>query len=127
MKLDTVIAGVIALRDKIDEIKKRQTEELAGDRANLEKLEAYLQNELQKAGVTSFAAKGVGTAYLQNTTSVTVADWEATLAWIRQNELWEMLEHRVSKTVAQEYIESQGAVPPGVNVRTEVEVRVRRG
>lgn len=73
------------------------------------------------------AAKGVGTAFLQNVTSVTTEDWDATLAWIKAQESWEFLEHRVSKTVVQDYMESTGEVPPGVRVSTEVEVRVRRG
>lgn len=127
LKLDTVIAGVLSLRDQIDKIKQRHKEELAPENQKLEKLESYLQSQLTLQGATSFAAKGVGTAFLQNVTSVTVEDWEATLGWIRNSELWEFLERRVSKTVVQEYIESQGAAPPGVNVRTEVEVRVRRG
>jgi hypothetical protein len=127
MKIDAVISGVITLRDKIDEIKKRQKEELAPLNANMLKLEAFLQSQLQLQGTTSIAAKGIGTAYLQDVVSCTVEDWQATLDWIKATEGWEFLERRVSKTVVQEYMESQGAVPPGVNVRTEVEVRVRRG
>jgi hypothetical protein len=127
MKLDQVITGVISLRDKIDEIKKRHKEELAPLNQSMEKLEAYLQLQLTNLGTTSFAAKGIGTAYLQNVVGVTVEDWDATLAWIRSNEFWELLERRVSKTVVQEYMESKGEVPPGVNVRSETEVRVRRG
>jgi hypothetical protein len=118
---------VISLRDKIDEIKKRHKEELAPLNQSMEKLEAYLQLQLTNLGTTSFAAKGIGTAYLQNVVGVTVEDWDATLAWIRSNEFWELLERRVSKTVVQEYMESKGEVPPGVNVRSETEVRVRRG
>jgi hypothetical protein len=127
MAIDAVIAGVITLRDQIDEIKKVQKEALAPLNEKLNKLEAYLQSQLQLQGVTSFAAKGVGTAYLQNVVGVTVEDWAATLAWIKENNLWEFLERRVSKTVVQEFIEAQGASPPGVKVSTEIEVRVRRG
>lgn len=126
-KLDQVIAAVVAVRDQIDALKKDHKEQLAPLNDKMSKLEAYLQMEINKLGVTSFAAKGVGTAFLQNVVSVTTEDWDATLSWIKDNNLWEFLEKRVSKTVVQEYIESQGQVPPGVNVRTEVEVRVRRG
>ena len=127
MKLDTVISGVITIRDRIAEMKKEQKAALAPFEEKLAKLEAFLQQQLQLQGITSFAAKDVGTAYLSNSTSCTVEDWDATLNWIRSTEAWEFLERRVSKTVVQEYMESQGEVPPGVNVRTEVEVRVRRG
>lgn len=127
MKLDAVISGVITVRDQIDALKKQQKEALAPLNDKLAKLEAYLQMQLTAQGMTSLAAKGVGTAYLQNVTSCTVEDWEATLGWIKTTDAWEFLERRVSKTVVQEYMESQGEVPPGVNVRTEIEVRVRRG
>jgi len=127
MKLDTIISGVITIRDQISELKKQHKDALAPWEEKLAKLEAYLQNQLQTQGMTSFAVKGVGTAYLSNSTSCTVEDWDATLAWIKSTEAWEFLERRVSKTVVQEYMESQGETPPGVNVRTEVEVRIRRG
>lgn len=126
-KLDLVIAGVIALRDQIDALKTEHKEALAPLNQKMEKLEAYLQLQLTTLGTTSFTAKGTGTAYLQNVVGVTVEDWDATLAWIRAGDLWEFLERRVSKTVVQEYMESTKEVPPGVNVRQETEVRVRRG
>jgi hypothetical protein len=127
VKIDQVIAAVITVRDQIDAIKKKHKEELAPLNSNMEKLEAYIHLQLQKAGVNSMAAKNVGTAFLQNVTGVTVEDWDATLAWIKTQESWEFLEHRVSKSVVQDYMESTGEVPPGVRVNTEVEVRVRRG
>lgn len=127
MKLDEVIAATLKVRDTIEAIKKEQKEALAPLNLKLEKLEAYLQLQLTTLGTTSFAAKGIGTAFLQNTVGVTVEDWDATLAFIKENELWELLEKRVSKSVVQDYMESQNQIPPGVKVRTEVEVRVRRG
>ncbi len=127
MKIDAVITGVLVLRDQIDAKKQEHKAELAPLNEKMAKLEAYLLSQLQLSGSTSVAAKGVGTAYIQNVTSVTVEDWPATLDWIKTTEAWEFLERRVSKTVVQEYMESQGEVPPGVKASTEVEVRVRRG
>jgi hypothetical protein len=127
MKLDSVITGVITLRDQIDALKQEHKAQLAPLNEKMAKLEAYLQSQLQLSGSTSVSAKGVGTAYLQSVVSVTVEDWQATLDWIKTTEAWEFLERRVSKTVVQEYMESQGQVPPGVKTSTEVEVRVRRG
>lgn len=126
-KLDLVIAGVIALRDQIDAKKQEHKEQLAPLNQKMEKLEAYLQLQLTTLGTTSFTAKGTGTAYLQNVVGVTVEDWDATLAFIKEHGMWELLERRVSKTVVQEYMESTKEIPPGVNVRQETEVRVRRG
>lgn len=127
MKLDAVITGVITLRDQIDALKAEQKAALAPLNEKMAKLEAYLQSQLQLSGSTSVSAKGIGTAYLQSVVSVTVEDWAATLEWIKRTDAWEFLERRVSKTVVQEYMESQGEVPPGVKTSSEVEVRVRRG
>ncbi len=126
MKLDEVISATLKMRDAIEAKKKEHKDELAPMNAKLEKLEAYLQLQLTTLGTTSFAARGIGTAFLQNCVSVTVEDWDATLAWIKETGIWELLEKRVSKTVVQEYMESQNEIPPGVKVRTEVEVRVRK-
>lgn len=127
MKLDQVIAAVITVRDQIDAKKQEHKNDLAPLNVKLEKLEAFLQLQLTTLGTTSFAAKGIGTAYLQEVVGVTVEDWDATLTFIKETGLWEMLERRVSKTVVQEYMEAQEAIPPGVKVRKETEVRVRRG
>ena len=127
MRLDDVIGAVIKVRDHIDALKKLHKEQLAPENAKLEKLEVFLQLQLTTLGTTSFAAKGIGTAYLQEVVGVTVEDWESTLAWIKDTGLWEMLEKRVSKTVVQEFMEGNQAVPPGVKVRRETEVRIRRG
>jgi hypothetical protein len=126
-KIDSVIAGVIKFRDQKDALSKRHKEEMAPLNEKITALENYLQLHLQALGTTSFSVKEVGTAYLQNVVSVTTADWDAILGWIRQNEAWEFLEHRVSKLVVQEYVESKGELPPGVAMTQSQEVRVRRG
>lgn len=126
-RIDDVIAGYLKLRGKIEEIKERHSAELAPFNQKKELIESYLLAFLHTAGMSNVAAKGIGTAYKQDVVSVTIKDWDATLGWIRQNNAWEFLERRVSKTVVQEYASSQNALPPGVDVSTTVEVRVRKG
>lgn len=126
MNIEAVIAGYIALRNQKEDIGKRHTEELAPIRANMEKLELFLRSRLQDMGLTNLAAKGVGTAFLETKTEANVADWDATLAWIKETGAYEFLEKRVSKTVVKDYIESHGDVPPGINVTSEIVVRVRK-
>lgn len=121
-----VIKAYLALRQKKDEIKDRHKAELAPVNDSIVKLEAWMLNTLNVASVDSMAFKGVGTMFKQLDTSVTVDDWSATLAWIQENGLWELLERRVSKTVCTDYIEAHGLVPPGVKVSQETVVRVRK-
>lgn len=124
-KIDSVVAAYIKLRDQKDEVKSRHKEELAPINENMAKLEGWLHRELNKQGVDSFKTK-MGTAFVQKATSVTVADWDVTLPFIKEKELWDLLEARVSKSAVQDYIESTKEVPPGVSVRVEEVVRVRR-
>lgn len=126
INIDDVIKTYIQLRDRVDEIKAEHKAQLAPFGAKMEKIEGWLQNQLQTQGLTNFKGTS-GTAFLKEVTSATVADWDTTLPFIRENELWEMLERRVSKTVVDDYIESHGEVPPGVNFTRAIVVQVRRG
>lgn len=123
--VEKAIAAYIQIRDKKEEIQKRHKEELAPLNEQMQKLEAWLQHQLLTQGLSNFSAKGVGVAYLQESTSVKVADWDQTLPWIIQNEAWDLIEKRVSKTAYQDY-EKEGLSPPGVEVRKEQSVRVNR-
>lgn len=123
-KIDAVVAAYIKLRRGKEEIKARHKEELAPINDQMQKLENWLHRELLAQGVDSFKTK-MGTAFVQKNTSVTVAEWDVTLPFIQEHELWDMLEARVSKSAVQDYIESTKEVPPGVNVRVEEVVRVR--
>ena len=123
--IEQAVAAYIRLRNEKGAIEKRHKEELAPLREKLERLEAWLLSMLNRQGVES-TRTDAGTAYKSVRTSAKVVDWEATLAFIQENELWHMLEHRVSKTAIEEYAEQTGAVPPGIDVVQELRVNVRR-
>lgn len=121
-----VIAAYLKLREQKAEIADRHKEEMAPFNEKAQKLEVYMLNLLNQAGVDSMAFKGVGTMFKKNVQSVTVQEWDATLAWIKTQGAWEFLERRVSKTVVQEYSEAHGEVPPGIQVTNDVVVQVRK-
>jgi hypothetical protein len=126
MTADQVIQAYLHLRDKKDEIKEIQQKQLAPLNEQIQKLEAWLLSKLQAEGLKNLKSEK-GTAFTQMATSVTCSDFAATLAWIKEHNAWDFLEARVSKTVVQEFMENNaGQIPPGVNVKQEVEVRVRR-
>lgn len=126
MQVDDVIAGYLKLREKKEELSARHKEELAPVNEQLFKLEGWLQKQLIEQGLQNFKGKS-GTAFLQQVSSCTVEDRNAMLNWIRENEMWDFLESRVSKSVVQDYLESHdGEVPPGISYKSEIEVRIRR-
>ena len=91
----------------------------------LDKIEAALLAEFTESGIESLRTKA-GTAYKQTRTSAGVADWEAVLRFIQDNELWHMLEKRVSKSAVEQFKDANGDLPPGLNWREEVVINVRR-
>ena len=89
------------------------------------KLAVYMQKTLQESGATS-TRTAAGTAFLQTNISVAIEDWPSILTFIQSHNLWEMLERRVSKSVVQEFIESQKEVPPGLKIKSEVSCHIRK-
>jgi len=116
----------IKLRDKKTEFERKHKEELAPIKEGMEKLENWLHRHMLEEGTDSVAKRGVGTAYLQRATSVTVKDWDAALDFIVKNNEWAFLEARVSKAAVRDYLEQKGELPPGVNYTEALVVRVNR-
>jgi replicative superfamily II helicase len=117
---------LIMLRDRKTEIKEAHKKQLEPYNNVLSQLEAWILNRLNQEGLDNAKATGGGLVYKQTTTSTSVKEWEATLAFIREHELWDLLEARVSKLAAIEHIEKIGHPIPGVNVSQMVVLHVRR-
>jgi hypothetical protein len=125
MTLDEVMKAYLSLREMKDATKKRHSNEMALINEPMLKLQAYIQRELQAQGLTNFRGES-GMAFLQTDTSVQVKDWDATFNWLRENDAWQFLEKRVSKSVVQDYIEAHGEIPPGLAISSEVSAHIRR-
>ena len=123
--IETVVGAYRKLRDIKDDIKKKHSEELAPINSKLNTIEIWLLETLNKLGINS-AKTNNGTAYKATINRTKVVDWPATLKFIQEHDLWHMLEQRVSKSAVEEYVESEGSAPPGVEVNSEVRVNVRR-
>lgn len=121
-----VIVAYLKLRDEKAKLADKHKDEMAPFNEKMTKLENYMLDLLNKAGVDSMAFKGVGTMFKKETTSVTAEEWNATLDWIKANNAWEFLERRVSKTVVMEYAEANGEYPPGLKVTNATVVQVRK-
>jgi hypothetical protein len=100
-------------------------EEVATIKAKMEKLEAWIKEQADAQGVTSFKTKH-GTAFLTTTDYANVADWDAVLDFIRENDAYDMLEKRISKMAVRGYIDLNKSVPAGVNYGTKLEVNIRK-
>lgn len=123
--VDQVIATYMKLRLQKEEIEGQVKVQVAEIKAKMEKLESWIKEQADAQGVTSFKTKS-GTAFLTTTDFASVADWDALVSFIRENEAFDMVEKRVSKLAVRSYIEQTKAVPPGVNYGTKLEVNIRK-
>lgn len=125
VNVDDVISTYMKLRDQKAAIEGEVKEKVSTIKVKMEKLEAWIKEKADAEGVTSFKTKH-GTAFLTTTDYANVADWDAVLNFIQENQAFDMLEKRVSKTAVRGYIEQSKAVPPGINYGTKLEVNVRK-
>lgn len=123
--VDSVIGTYMILRRKKEAIEAKAKDEVSEVKAKMEKLEAWLKQQADALGVTSFKTPH-GTAFMTTTDYANVADWDAVLGYIRENEAYDMLEKRISKIAVRGYIEQNKSVPPGVNYGTKLEVNIRK-
>jgi len=125
VNIDDVIAAYVKLREKRAQI-KAEAEAKAGElQEKMSKLEGFLKEQADAQGVTSFKTKH-GTAFLTTVDFAAVADWDAMLKFVRDNDAFDMFEKRVSKTAVRGYIDQMKQVPPGINYGTRIEVNVRK-
>lgn len=126
MKIDELVEKYIALRDKKAAIKAEYDAKVARIEEVMDKAEAAMLKKFEELGVENVKTKA-GTAYKSVRSSATVADWDSFLHFVKQQDAWEMLEHRASKKAVEEYKAANDDLPPGINWRAEVTINVNRG
>jgi hypothetical protein len=131
MNLDQLTGKYVELRDRRSVLKKQYEQDDASLKVIMEKIEDRLREMLTDMGANS-ANTAHGTVYKTYKEFANVADWDMVLNFIRDNERWDMLERRISKTAVKDIMHQtpEGTYlnppPPGVNFsRTEV-VQIRR-
>jgi hypothetical protein len=123
--VDAVIKKYMKLREKKAATEAEIKERVDAIKADMAKLEAFLMAKLDADGLTSFKTE-YGTAFLTTTDFANVEDWDAVLRFIREEDAFDMLEKRVSKTAVRGYIEANKEVPPGIKYGTKLDINVRK-
>jgi phage host-nuclease inhibitor protein Gam len=126
MKLSEAVSLYIQLRDKKAEMKAEFDATIAPLNDKMDKLEAKLLDVFNKTGMDSVKTEN-GTAYTAVRTTASIADREAFMEFVKANEEWSLLEARASKTAIEQFRDSNnGELPPGINIRSERVVNIRR-
>ena len=124
-KLDDIVTKYLALRDKKKVFKDEYDTKVAEIDAALERIESFMLKHMDEHGLERLPT-GAGTAYKSIRTSVSAADWDSFLDFVRSNDAWSMLERRPSKTAVEEYLAENDDLPPGVNISRAVVCNIRR-
>lgn len=126
MKLSEAVELYIKLRDKKSQMKAEFDAAVAPIQEKIDQLEAKLLDVFNKTGMDSVKTE-FGTAYTSTRTSVSVADRDAFLAYVKASGDFNMLDVRPSRSAIPEFAAANdGELPPGINMRTERVVNVRR-
>jgi hypothetical protein len=124
-KIDERVRQYVACRDEIDKVEKRHKEELE-PLQNLQKvLAGILQQFLDDTGVDSIKTE-YGTAYATTRFSAALADPEAFMQHVIQNNSFELLDKRANVTAVKDYVKEHNTTPPGVNLSSITSIGVRR-
>lgn len=125
INIGDVIRTYMKLRNQKSAIEAETKEQVAGIKQKMDKLESYIMSALDEQGLTSFKSD-FGTAFITTTDYANVADWDAALSFIVENDAYDMLEKRVSKTAVRAYIDESKEVPPGITYGTKLSVNIRK-
>ena len=105
----------IALRDRRAQRKADYQLDDSVDKDKQGNIEVEFLRRFNDRGIDNVSARGVGTAYRSTRISARVADWDSLLNFIKEDNAWEMLEHRVSKVAVEQFRAEHDDLPPGVN------------
>lgn len=125
LETDEIVRLYVQLRDLKATKKKAWEVEDSALSGKMDKLEALLLTRYQDQGIESARTK-YGTAYKTKVGYASVADRDTFFRWVMENSAPEFLESRCSKTAVQQYIEEHKDLPPGINWREEIHIRVNR-
>lgn len=126
MDFNKLTKAYIAIRDARSALKKQYTDDDQQMKDDQAKLEAFMLNHLSTTGSNSVATD-MGTFYRHESIKPSVPDWGAFYSWVRDNDAFDALDRRIKAAFVKQYMEdNEGALPPGVSVHREYEVRVRR-
>lgn len=116
----------IKLRDRIEVEGKAAKKKLAMMAELLTQIEGVLLERLNERGSTSTSTQDA-VAFVENATFCGVADWDALLGYITDNEQFQFLNKAVNKNAVSEYMaEHDGNPPPGVKWTEERQIKIRR-
>lgn len=127
LTIDVVMARRFELVDQQAVLSAKHKAELAPINEELEMCELFIKNHMNETNTQSLNITGAGMAYFTTKSKCSVGDFDATLAAIREQNLWHLLTKAVSKEAVKDYIKEHGVPPAGVDYSEYRDLSWKRG
>lgn len=115
----------VKLRDLIKEKDEAHKAAMAPYRETLEKLNNFLLDELNKVGVDSVKSKA-GTVYRTFKRSASLEDSEQFMQYVINTAQFDLLDRKANLKAVDDYMATNGVLPPGVKLSSHSVVGVKR-
>lgn len=125
MKISELVQKYIEVRDKKAQMESEHKAKIAKVDEVLDKIEAALLKTFDTAGMDSVRTE-FGTAYSSSRTTASIADPDAFMTFCKENNAWHMLQKRVAQSAVEQYKDEHQDVPPGIDLRVERTIGIRR-
>lgn len=124
---DRVVEAYMKTRADIEQLKAELEAKIQPLKELQERRESWLMEAIKKSGLKNLPTLH-GTAYINKTESITCADWDVFIDWVKQNDAYEFLERRVAKTPVLEIMgeDRTNLPPPGTNYTSILKIGVRK-
>ena len=124
-KIDDIVGKYVKLRDTIKLADDAHELKLEKAKAYLKALNAALLDKLNAVGGDSVATPH-GTAYRTTRRSASIADGAVFRDFVIENEAYDLVDWKANAPACDDYLKSEGDLPPGINLTTAYTVGVRR-
>lgn len=109
-----------------EELARKFKEEDDALKEKQERLQNFLLDFLNTNGLQN-ASTETGIFYKQEDVIPTAADWSAFYAWVKENDAFDALEKRITRTFVKNWMDDHdGTPPPGVSVFRKYKVAIRK-
>ena len=124
-RIDKLVGLYVRLRNEVDKIKDEQVKVLEPYEREKEELIARMLRFLDDTGQDS-AKTAEGTVRSTIKYSASVPDKEAFMDFVRQNDLYELMDRRANALACKDFAKEHGALPPGVKLSSHRSIGVTK-
>ena len=122
---DELVAQYVKLRDKLKEADDAHSAKIKPAKDYLLLLNGRLLERLNEIGGESVKTVA-GTVYRTSRKSATIADGGVFRSFVIEHEAFDIVDWKANANAVEDYVKSEGQLPPGVNYSVSYTVGVRR-